>query len=76
LHPFLSKFVDNWPVKDYLKRHFSNQRNYRARIQREAGNDKGKAKADGTDRSWMDDMFDFGSDAADGEGGEEGGPEI
>jgi hypothetical protein len=72
----LNNYVDNWPVKDYLKRHFSNQRNYRARIQREAANDKGKGRANGTDNSWIDDMFDFGSDAADGEGGEEDGQEL
>jgi len=77
LHPFLKDYENNWPVKVYLKRHFSNQRSYRARIQREADR-KGKDKA--TD-NWMDDLFDFGSDAADsnvnnGQDGAEDGQEF
>jgi hypothetical protein len=71
LHPFLKDYVNNWPVREYLKRHFSNQRNYRTRKQYEATNDKGKGKA--IDKDVVDDSLDSGGDgdADTGEDGEE-----
>jgi hypothetical protein len=35
-HPYLKCYVGDWPVKEYLKRQFSNQRNYKNRREREA----------------------------------------
>jgi hypothetical protein len=65
LHPFLKNYVDQWPVRDYLKHHFRNQRGYRSRVDRE----KMAAEAE-NDITAMDDIFDFGSDigANNGEG--------
>ena len=30
-HPFLRHYIHDWPIREYLKWHFSNQRGYRRR---------------------------------------------
>lgn len=65
-HPFLKCYVGDWPVKEYLKRHFANQRSYKRRVLRARaaaaaqGKGKGKAVREG---SWGD--LDSGMDASD-----------
>jgi len=70
-HPYLSKYVGDWPVKEYLKRRFSNQRGYKNRIQREArvaqAKNKGK-KVVRVEDTW-ESFWDFGS--ANGENGDD-----
>ncbi len=46
---FLKCYMCDWPVKEYLKRHFANWQAYRKRVQ------KGIDKA-------IEDMWDFGSE--------------
>jgi len=52
--------VGDWPIKEYLKRHFSNQRNYNNRIQRKAREEQAEAKKRG-EVMW-EDLNDFGTD--------------
>jgi hypothetical protein len=63
-HPYLKQYVGDWPVKEYLKRRFSNQRNYKYRIQREEqaaqAKNKGKGKAVWVEDTW-ESIWDFGS---------------
>jgi hypothetical protein len=74
LHPFLKNYVGNWPVKEFLKSRFRNQRGYKAKKRREVdgNNNKGKGKAKATGMDGTDDMWDFGSDAADADTWEDG----
>ncbi|KAN0113380.1 hypothetical protein V8E52_007781, partial [Russula decolorans] len=60
---FLKCYIRDWPIKEYLKRHFANQRNYKRRTQhiKDAAAAQGKNKGKGVEDS--DDMWDFGSNA-------------
>ena len=65
--------MGDWPIKEYLKRHFSNQQNYRRRVERRAKVAQIKGKGKATERDGLDDWFDFESevDTSDKEGQEE-----
>ena len=56
---FLKNYVGDWPIKEYLKQHFTNQRNYQ-----HAKSVKGKGK--GKDIA-IKDIFNFGSDKDSGD---------
>jgi hypothetical protein len=63
-HPYLKQYVGDWPVKEYLKWRFSNQQNYKYRIQCEEqaaqAKNKGKGKAVQVEDTW-ESIWDFGS---------------
>ncbi len=54
--------MGDWPIKEYPKRHFSNQRSYKRRIQctRAAAAAQGKGKGTGVGEA-SDSWDDFGS---------------
>ena len=58
-HVFLKHYPGDWPIREFLKRHFSNQRSYNRRV--EGGDPKGKRKVTTYDIA-LDDLFNFGSD--------------
>ena len=55
-HSFIKNYEGDWPVKEYLKTRFSNQRGYKRRCEADA---EAKSKAMG---EMLENMWDFGSD--------------
>jgi len=55
-HPYLKRYVGDWPTKEYLKQHFNTQRSYRRKAQRERDEEeKNNSKV------VFEDVWDFGS---------------
>jgi hypothetical protein len=57
-HIFLKCYLGDWPIREFLKRHFSNQQGYNCHV--ECADPKGKCKVTTYDIA-LDDLFNFGS---------------
>ena len=57
-YTFLKHYLGDWPIREVLKRHFSNQCSYNHHV--EGGDPKGKCKVT-TYNIALDDLFNFGS---------------
>ena len=57
MHPFLKDYVNDWPIKEYLKNHLNNKRYYQHHPKHSLG---------GTSKYIdFDDISNFGSEAGD-----------